>query len=184
MGQGCRILLLGKSFSSPACRVTGNSAVGLLLRLLMVVTLASPAAGDTDAEGNETAGDQVERERVAPAKEVRPALARRKRNALSQFDPKVFEARGRELRDEYYEITTLAQGNSSWSTAPNEGSDAYPSETGTPAPKPSSSKNWMIWSGAAGLAAVVGGTAGYLLFEKHTAPDPITVRLDDDPDKP
>ena len=39
----------------------------------------------------------------------------------------------------------------------------------------------MIWTGAAGLAAVVGGSVGYLMLEQHTAPEPVRIHLDDKP---
>lgn len=149
--------------------------------------MAILAGGPAWAEGGDEAGPEatverpaarVEGERAAPAaeskpvKEVRPALARRKRNALNQFDPKVFEARGRELQDEFYEINAVGKSGS-----PSAGK----AEWVAAAPEASSSRHWMIWTGAAGLAAIVGGAVGYLMLDQHTQPDPISVHLDDKP---
>src|SRR5688572_24455713 len=155
MPEGCRNLRRYKDMSGfePARFAPGKLASGLILSLALAFAL--PAAGEAGEEEAAAEAAKVESERESQAKEVRPALARRKRNALNQFDPKVFEARGRELQGEYYEITTIAKGSPSWSAAPTE------AEVATTAPGTSSSKNWMIWSGAAGLAALVGGAAGY-----------------------
>lgn len=156
----------------PARPAPGRNVASLLLALCLV--LPAPAAAEDD-EPSASGGARVEQERNPESgapKEVRPALARRKKNALNQFDPKVYEARGRELQGEYYEIANFAN-SADWS--------ASPAEVATSAPSTSSSKHWIIWTGAAGLAALVGGAAGYLMLDKHTAPEPITVNLDDKP---
>lgn len=118
------------------------------------------------------------------AREVRPALARRKRNALNQFnakaapfDPKVFEARGRELHGQYYEIAGAVQP-SPWDAATPGQAPAPSAGTGGRA---GVSRQWMIWTGAAGLAALVGGSVGYLMLVQHNAPEPLPVHLDDKP---
>lgn len=175
---------MGISGSKPACRAPGISACALIFGLALA--FAWPVAGEVDEENSVPAASQAGSDREAPAKEVRPALARRKRNALNQFqfDPKVFEARGRELQGEYYEITSLAKANPTWSKTPAKAEASNAGEAASSPPKDAGSKHWMIWSGAAGLAALVGGTAGYLLLEKHTAPAPVSVHLDDNPDNP
>lgn len=168
----------------PARRAPGKTACRLIFGLALVC--AFPVAGEEDAEDRVPAASQAENGRETPAKEVRPALARRKRNALNQFqfDPKVFEARGRALQGEYYEITSVAKGGAKWSGAPDPAeAPGAAGQAASPA-KAAASKHWMIWSGAAGLAALVGGTAGYLLLEKHAAPEPVSVHLDDNPDNP
>lgn len=151
----------------------------VLLRLflasnLLVGTPAWSQEGDeaADQDGSESAAPAKTDESKA-AKDVRPALTRRKRAALNQFDPKVYEARGRELQGEYYEIASFAKAPT-WSSAPA-------AEVATSAPATSSSKNWIIWSGAASLAVLVGGAAGYLMLDQHTEPQPVSVHLDDKP---
>lgn len=127
---------------------------------------------DTDSEAQEEKAEADGPSAESKSKEVRPALARRKRAALNQFDPKVFEARGRELQGEYYEIASFAKAPA-WSTTP--------AEMATTAPETSSSKNWIIWSGAAGIAVIVGGATGWLMLDKHTESPPNPVFLDDKP---
>lgn len=158
-------------------------AFGLLLTL-------APRAEEPEAEDQPSteapSSNRLESHREgggSGAREVRPALARRKKNALSQydaksapFDPKVFEARGRDLQGQYYEIAGAANP-AAWNAAGN--ADA-PASTAAGARK-ASSNAWMIWTGAAGVAAVVGGSVGYLMLEKHTAPEPMPVYLDDEP---
>lgn len=142
-------------------------------------TRSNPAGGVNSSPRAENARDG---EGSAP-REVRPALARRKRNALGQFDgkntpfdPKVFEARGRELQGQYYEISGTVHPTP-WNTA---GQEQAPARTAGEIRK-DDSKNWMIWTGAASLAALVGGSVGYLMLTKHTAPEPLPVHLDDKP---
>ena len=146
----------------------------------VTLVLVPPAAAEDDEEEStpnysESSQDAVERAPAAVERAeeppVRKALARRKKAALSQFDPKVFEARGRELQGEYYEITSIAKAPD-WSSAP--------ANVGTTAPE-TSSRNWMVWSGVAGAAALVAGATGYLLLDQHTSIQPISVNLDDKP---
>lgn len=153
--------------------------------LLAAAAPAEDARSETSASGApsprmENGRDDGEN---ATAKEVRPALARRKRNALGQFegkatpfDPKVFEARGRELHGQYYEISGAVHPTP-WNAA---GSGQVSAGT-APAIRKDESRHWMIWTGAAGLAALVGGSVGYLMLSKHTAPEPVSVHLDDKP---
>lgn len=180
MAEGFRNLRHHNAISGfkPARRAPGMVASVLFLGLLgaAVTALADDAeeepptysgSGTSSTEPGRATGENSRAEEP----QVRKALARRKRAALSQFDPKVFEARGRELQGEYYEITSIAQVPD-WSSAP--------ADVGTTAPE-TSSRNWMVWSGVAGLAAVVAGTTGYLLLDQHGATQPISVQLDDKP---
>ncbi|MDB5105472.1 MAG: hypothetical protein JWP91_3161 [Fibrobacteres bacterium] len=92
------------------------------------------------------------------------------------FDPKEFEARGRELQGQYYEIGTPA--NPKQQTGPN-------ATVGTMALNPKSgSKQWVFWVGVAGAAGVSAGTVGYLLMNKAhpaSAPPPKHLVLTDEP---
>jgi hypothetical protein len=153
--------------------------------LLITAVPAEETRSETAASGASSSRMEDGRddgESAAP-KEVRPALARRKRNALNQFDgkatpfdPKVFEARGRELHGQYYEISGTVNPTP-WHAA---GSGPAPAGDAAEVRK-ADSRNWMIWTGAAGLAALVGGSVGYLMLSKHTAPEPLSIHLDDKP---
>ena len=179
MPEGYRKLPEHKGISGfgPACWMPGRGFAALAFGFLLIG--ASPAEetrSKTAASG--AAASRMENGRnegeSAQSKEVRPALARRKRNALSQFDgkatpfdPKVFEARGRELHGQYYEISGTVN-HTPWNAA---GSGPAPAGS-TAAIRKDDSRNWMIWTGAAGLAAIVGGSVGYLMLSKHAAQDP------------
>ena len=96
-------------------RVFAAAAFCLLLIAATQAEEPSPEPA-TDASPLPQVDDGREDGGSAAPKEVRPALARRKKNALSQFDtrhtpidPKVFEARGRELQGQYYEIAATAK---------------------------------------------------------------------------
>lgn len=172
----------GISGLRPVRRAPGSRLFALTFSLLLALAYAAlaeeanPEAGPSATSLPKMESDRGSGENVTP-KEVRPALARRKKNALNQFDPKVFEARGRELQGEYYEIDGMAKA-SSWN-ASGARSDAASATAGER--KNSSSNHWMIWTGAAGLAAVVGGAVGYLMLDQHTAPEPLPVHLTDKP---
>lgn len=181
MAGGCRNLRYDKVISgfTPARWAPGRVASVLFLA---IVGAGMPAMAEETGEesastysGSGTSTSEADRSAVensrAEEPQVRKALARRKRAALNQFDPKVFEARGRELQGEYYEITSIAKVPD-WSSAP--------AEMGTTSPE-TSSRNWMVWSGVAGLAAVVAGATGYLLMDQHGSTQPISVQLDDKP---
>ncbi|MDB5047500.1 MAG: hypothetical protein JWO30_571 [Fibrobacteres bacterium] len=94
------------------------------------------------------------------------------------FDPKVFEARGRELQGQFYEIGTPAnpklRGDEPATTAPGA----------TMSQRKDGSKQWLFWVGAAGVAGVSGIAVGYLLMSNAhpaSAPPDIPLTLDDGP---
>ncbi len=92
------------------------------------------------------------------------------------FDPRVFEARGRELQGQFYEIGTPAD-------AKQHGSMPMPSGTEI-AVQNSGRKQWMIWVGVAGLAGASAGAVGYVLMSNaHPvgAPPPREILLTDAP---
>lgn len=187
MPEGCRKLPEHKGISGfgPACWGPEKGFAALAFGLLLIT--AAPAEETRSEPAASGASSSTESGRYdgesAPPKDVRPALTRRKRNALSQFDgkatpfdPKVFEARGRELHGQYYEISG-AVNPTPWTAS---GSGQAPAGN-TAGIRKDGSRNWMIWTGAAGLAAIVGGSVGYLMLSKHTAQDPLSIHLDDKP---
>ncbi|HLP41612.1 MAG TPA: hypothetical protein VK465_08910, partial [Fibrobacteria bacterium] len=100
---------------------------------------------------------------------------RERRKGRGKFDPKVFEARGRELRGEYYEIPTLAKAPTK-----SELPAGLPVEKAAPPEEPTP-RNWILWGGVAGAAACVAGLAGWLLIQQPGNTEPVSVYLDDKP---
>lgn len=92
------------------------------------------------------------------------------------FDPKVFEARGRELQGQFYEIggpidTKRERTAKSFGDTDNAGIER---KGGT---------QWMIWAGVAGLAGASAGAIGYLyMYKAHpSAPPPNRIVVTDKP---
>lgn len=92
------------------------------------------------------------------------------------FDPKVFEARGRELQGQFYEIggpidTKRARATKAFADTDNA---AIQRKGGT---------QWMIWAGVAGLAGASAGAVGYLYMSKAhpSAPPPNHIVVTDKP---
>jgi hypothetical protein len=74
------------------------------------------------------------------------------------FDPKVYEARGRELQGQFYEISGGSGGPAKWPTAAS-------SEPGF-AKESNGGRQWLFWVGVAGVAGVSAGTVGYIMMGK------------------
>jgi hypothetical protein len=93
------------------------------------------------------------------------------------FDPKVFEARGRELQGQFYEIGTP--------TNPARTFDGSPAPAGsTSIQRKDGSKQWLLWVGIAGVTGISAGTVGYLLMNKAhptSAPPAKPLVLTDEP---
>jgi hypothetical protein len=92
------------------------------------------------------------------------------------FDPKVFEARGRELQGQFYEIGGPID------TKHNRKAQAF-GETENVAIQRKGGTQWMIWAGVAGLAGVSAGAVGYLYMTKAhpSAPPPNNIIVTDKP---
>lgn len=92
------------------------------------------------------------------------------------FDPKVFEARGRELYGQFYEIGT-ASDQRDLPAAPGGGTvpDA--------ALQRKARNQWMFWVGVAGLAGAGAGAVGFVLMSKAhpDAPPPQDLVITDGP---
>ncbi len=89
-----------------------------------------------------------------------------------RLDPKMFEARGRELQGQYYEIEESVKNPAQWSTTPIE----FAAEK-----QKIHSRQWLYWVGAAGVVGVSAGTAGFILMgQAHpSASPPKIITLDD-----
>jgi hypothetical protein len=92
------------------------------------------------------------------------------------FDPKVFEARGRELQGQFYEIGGPVD------TKSRRTAKAF-ADTDNATIQRKGGTQWMIWAGVAGLAGASAGAVGYLYMTKAhpTAPPPISIIVTDKP---
>lgn len=90
------------------------------------------------------------------------------------FDPKVYEARGRELQGQFYEIRGNSGSPSKWPTASS-------SEPGF-AKDNNGGRQWLFWVGVAGVAGVSAGTVGYIMMGKAhpTTPPAKVLNLSDE----
>jgi hypothetical protein len=91
-------------------------------------------------------------------------------------DPRLYEARGREIAGQFYEIGTPA--------GPKAEPRPMPQPEAAMKPRPSGSRQWLWWVGAAGLAGASAGVAGFILMNNsHPASKPpdIPLNLDDGP---
>lgn len=125
-----------------------------------------------DTVGSESRQERGEEPATSRRMNKRLGLTAR-RNAI--FDPKLFEARGRELQNQFYEIGTAAD--------PRE-SPAAPMGAGTEATLQRKGRNqWMFWVGVAGLAGASAGAVGFVLMSKAhpAAPPPQDLVVTDSP---
>jgi hypothetical protein len=171
--------------TSPSIQVF--SAVGpLAVACGLFLGTAAPARAESDSDRgySQTAqenpdgdnGQAADRDDDSDRK-----LAGRRHAAASRrnFDPRVYEARGRELQGEYYEISTMAKAPS-WSsrnTDATEGDNA----SGSLEPKSRSHTVWM-WAAGIGTAAAA-GAVGFYLFDHKAAPQTqnVDIALTDKP---
>lgn len=91
------------------------------------------------------------------------------------FDPKVFEARGRELQNQFYEIGGPVEGGRE-SIGPGPAGQAGDASAGRKA-----RRQWMLWVGVAGVAGASAGAVGYLLMSNShpAAPPPNIITVKD-----
>jgi hypothetical protein len=92
------------------------------------------------------------------------------------FDPKVFEARGRELQGQFYEIGAPAHPVMMTGEQRKTGASLSPARNG--------SRQWLLWVGVAGAAGASAGVIGYFLMNNAhpaSAPPDIPLVLDDKP---
>lgn len=92
------------------------------------------------------------------------------------FDPKFYEARGRELQGTFYEIGGPVESRK----------DSPFRSSGTAEDGISQRKGrtqWMVWAGVAGLAGASAGAVGWLYLQKAhpTAPPPKYIDISDEP---
>lgn len=155
---------------------------GLVLGVLMVYGIiglspaqnlglgtGSRAPGEDSSESGEYRGDR--NEAPPPRKSQlnrRLGLTARKTQA---FDPKLFEARGRDLQNQFYEIGTPANPKAHNSEPAASGAAATIRQNG--------SRQWLFWVGVAGIAGASAGAVGFLMMQKaHPATAPPDIPLD------
>ena len=118
---------------------------------------------------------------LRPDADLRKSQTVKRKSGSKRFelDPRVYEARGRELQWEFYEIREPPQA-----TFPAPRPSRQPKAEPISRPvmeKPQSQVNWMLWGGAAGLTGAAGAGL-FLLMDRKPAPGQNRVILiTDDP---
>jgi hypothetical protein len=116
----------------------------------------------------------------------RQALRRRSLNSRGAFDPRVYEARGRELQGEVYEINAMANPPS-WSPSPRniEVADREDGREGASEAieAKESSHGFWLWASALAAAGAAGAVGYYFLGQDQGTPAPrdVNVTLNDKP---
>lgn len=119
---------------------------------------AQPQAEDSAAGGR---ADREEEQATTRRMNKRLGLSAR-RNTV--FDPKLFEARGRELQGQFYEIGSAADQRNMPRTPAGPGGEAALQRKGR--------NQWMFWVGIAGLAGASAGAVGFVMMSKAHPPAP------------
>jgi hypothetical protein len=91
------------------------------------------------------------------------------------FDPREFEARGRELQNQFYEIGTATDPKQIGSTQPSPGGLSLGG-------RKDGSRQWLFWVGLAGATGASAGVLGYFLMNKAhppTSPEKKLILTDD-----
>jgi hypothetical protein len=92
------------------------------------------------------------------------------------FDPKFYEARGRELQGQFYEIGGFVDSrrDAPYRSSGNAEDVAYQHKSGN---------QWLVWVGVAGLAGASAGAVGWLYLQKAhpTATAPKYIDVSDEP---
>ena len=147
--------------------VTVSAVLGLAPAQNLGLGTGSRAYPDEDS----TAMDGRSEESAAPRKtQINRRLGLSARKA-KEFDPKVFEARGRELQNQFYEISTAAD--------PKQfGSSKQPAMDGfSVGERKDGSRQWLFWVGLAGATGASAGAVGYFLMSKSHPSSPPEKRL-------
>jgi hypothetical protein len=134
------------------------------------------SGGDSSAQDSRSSGEHEDG--TAPRRNQmnkRLGLAARRNQA---FDPKVYEARGRDLQGQFYEIGGMTDPRKDEPTraAGNTGTEDF-------AYQRKGRAQWMVWVGVAGLAGASAGAVGWLYLQKAhpTAVPPKYIDLSDEP---
>lgn len=156
-----------------------------MLALLAAALWASPEARAQNlglGTGSRSAGDSAAADRGDRGEDNPRRTQMNKRLGLTArrpqaFDPKIYEARGRDLQNQFYVIGTPAD--------PKRGElEPVPGGMASDvALQRQGRKQWMIWVGVAGFAGASAGAVGYLLMSKAhpNAPPPKDLVLTDEP---
>lgn len=161
-----------------------GSALGVLVALTAIALapaqnlgLGAGSSRSGPSEDSTAVLDGQDREGETPAPRKNQMNRRLGLSARrgKDFDPKVFEARGRELQGQFYEIGTPV--NSKASERPQ-------SPTASNLIRKDGSRQWLLWVGIAGVTGISAGTVGYLLMNKShptSAPPAKSLVLTDEP---
>lgn len=135
-------------------------------------TGSHPASADSAEDGRSGWNDEGSAPRRAQMAKRLGLSARRN----GGFDPKIYEARGRELQGQFYEIGGPIDGKGNKAAKNQMGSDNLVLER-------KGGTQWMIWVGVAGFAGASAATAGYLYMNKAhpSAPPPKKIVVTDVP---
>jgi hypothetical protein len=173
-GESVNKMKQGSSLGWPAMLAAALCAAPLAGAQNLGLGTGSRYSGDSSAQDPRSSGGHEDG--AAPRRSQlnkRLGLAARRGQA---FDPKVFEARGRELQGQFYEIGGMADPRKEEPNRPAEGSEdfAYQRKGRT---------QWMVWVGVAGLAGASAGAVGWLYLQKAhpTAAPPKYIDLSDEP---
>lgn len=147
----------------------------LIVACGLYLAAAAPARAQDDASYRNSddaqASDRDDDARKA-AQHRRAAVSTR---GGREFDPRVYEARGRELQGEYYEITTMANPPA-WASRNSESGES--SEKIAPQGK----HGFWVWAAAIGAAGAAGAVGFYLLDHKAASqPRDVEIALTDKP---
>jgi hypothetical protein len=182
MGEGHRDLRTGNFKKTTIRERPGTTLVGLILLGSAILSPAQNLGLGTGSRSSSTSdsttqsqavqgqgrGSAYDHQEEAPPRKSqlnkRLGLTGRKGG---QFDPKQFEARGRELQGQFYEIGGSANNPTKWPTSSSSSSDI------TLAKQNNGSRQWLFWVGIAGVAGASAGTVGYIMMGKaHPSPPP------------
>lgn len=162
-----------------------RSGAGVLSAALAFSLFFGPGAVTVKAENDDgrISQDASDDGKFSTSRDDEDSRKAQRRRGLSargrDFDPRVYEARGRELQGEYYEITSMAP---SWSPA-GASAVANENEAAGEAIEPEKKSHFWAWASGLALAGAAGAVGYYFLGQDQggQAPHEVSIPLDDKP---